>query len=394
MSDFDFNLQLFAEEAPTSTPTSTPAPVSTPAPTSTPAPVSEPAPAPATPASPSYGIHVDPRTGRRSVVKIGETKAEEPASAGTASTGTTGTEPAKTEPAKTEPAAEPEDEIQNILAAAGVQKPQEQQQTPQVQTQTQPTPQYYTPAEMSLAMQLGNVDEKKIPPQILPQYTALKAKNAPQGKTPQEIQTQMREKIREMAKMRAMAATNVTKEELDIGEFSDDPDVSKRVQDFHTAYALEQNKIISDTMEKYNQQQRQAQAYQNVQKGVVDFINQQSKVEPHFDDIDKMMMNAYADMPHKAGAVVEPAVRAAIQHKMTEKDAEILGEYYKYCRKEYYAKLNKTSTTPQQIPPKVETKGTGAEVKEKIDYAKALREANARDKSAVLNAWLKAKKKA
>lgn len=348
------------------------------APTPNPAPAPEPSPAPQEePSGPR--LQIDERTGRRRVTgferpsqkaeskPFPEVKTPEPAPE-------KAPEAPKAEPP--EPAKAPEPPKEGTGALIG-----------KLSGET-PKPALYTPDELSLAIQLKNVDESRIPPQYKAQYDALKPKAQPV-----DVESQIRQKIQQMAEAEAMKRSGASKEDLEMGEFTDDPDVAKRVRDYRTAYEVAQQQIVRDSMARYEQQRQQQAAQMQVMQNVQNFITEQRKTEPHFDEIGKMMESEFENMPYKQAAAVEPAVKAAMAGSLTQEQADILGLYYDYCRKEFYAKLNGTSTTPTPKAPSVENRGTGIKTSQQRDYAQMLRDASVRDKSKVLAAWLQSAKK-
>lgn len=346
----------------------------TPAPESAPQsePPSEPAPQPAEAPKEGPRLAIDERTGRRRVVgfeppapreseqKFPEVPAKE--------------EPKPIEDPAEKPTVTPEpgdSELLNKLAGVA------------------PKPQYYSPEELSLAMQLKNVDESRIPPQYKAQYDALK----PKPPTQADVESQIRAKIQSMAQAEAMKKSGCTQEDLEMGEFSDDPDVAKRVQDYKVAYEMAQQQIIRDSAAAYQRAQAEQAQRMQVMQNVQNFINTQRQQEPHFDEIGKFMETYFQSLPYKQATLVAPCLEAAMKGNLTQAQADILGEYYKVCRKEFYARLNHTSTTPTPKAPRVETRGNGASASPQTDYASMLRNASMRNKSRILAAWLQSAKK-
>lgn len=329
----------------------------------------------------------DSRTGRKRVVTIPDNKKEESP--------------------KEEPKEEPTDNKDDGLnlnqpeanpnpinqAIEEMNKNIQNTQQPVQQNIQQNAQQYYKPEEMVLAMQLGNVDESKIPPHLKQQYEALKHKNDPPQPTQEEAEKEVRKKISEMAKEEAMKKTGATEDDIQLGEFSDDAEVQQRVRDYKVAYDLAVQRIIRDSFDKYAKMQEESRKQQEVRNNVRNFIQEQRAKEPHFDEIGQMMNTAYLNMPYKQASIIAPVVDAARKGIMSQEQANILGQYYEICRKALYARINKTSVTPKPVVPKVEKRGTGASAPKNVDYAKMLREASVRDKSKVLAAWLNSRKK-
>lgn len=311
--------------------------------------------------SPRMGLRIDERTGRKVVETIPngvETK----------------------EPDKAEPAEEQAEQAQ-----------QPQVQEPQVQQS-----QFYSPAELSLAIQMGQVDESKIPPEYQPQYLAMKQQNAPKP-PPQKSETELRNEfldaVNKAAHDKAMKDVGITEDELSMGEFSDNDEIQTKVSRYKAALDVARSQIISGYSEQVRVEQMKAQQENEFKKGVADWIDEQRAAEPNFDEIGFFMQEHYKTMPYEKAAAIAPAIQKAMQGKLDPQSAEVVKNYYEDCRKEFYAKKNGTSTTPSPRSPSVERKGTGQDVVKPIDYAEQLRAAPARDKSKIVEAWLSSMKR-
>lgn len=331
-------------------------------------------------------LDIDERTGRRRVVTVEAPKLEPKP------------EPQQTPPPfQTEaPKPNPITQAANAMnqALSNPQPVQPPQPMPQPQPE-QPVQQnnFYRPDEMVLAMQLGNVDESRIPPNIRPQYEALKNKDAPPPPTQEETEKAVRQRIYDLAREEAMKKSGATEDDITLGEFSDDPDVQQRVRDYKIALDLAQQRIIRDSLEKYNQMQAAAKERQEVINNVRNFIDEQRAKEPNFDKIGELMSTAYLNMPYQQAMIVAPVIEAARNGTMTQAQANILGQYYEICRKQLYAQINKTSVTPTPVVPKVEKRGSGTQASQPVDYAKMLRESNVKDKPRILSMWMASQKK-
>lgn len=310
--------------------------------------------------SPRMGLRIDERTGRK-VVETIPSGAEEKG------------------PEKAEP---PEEQ------AAQAQQPQVQ---PQVQQQ-----QFYSPAELSLAIQMGQVDESKIPPEYQPQYLAMKQQNAPKP-PPQKSETELRNEfldaVNKAAHDKAMKDVGITEDELSMGEFSDNDEIQTKVSRYKAALDVARSQIISGYSEQVRVEQMKAQQENEFKKGVADWIDEQRTSEPNFDEIGFFMQEHYKTMPYEKAVAIAPAIQKAMQGKLDPQSAEVVKNYYEDCRKEFYAKKNGTSTTPSPRSPSVERKGTGQDVVKPIDYAEQLRAAPVRDKSKIVEAWLSSMKR-
>ncbi len=313
------------------------------------------------PASPRMGLRVDERTGRRVVETIGH---DEP--------------------------------MVHVGDEQPIEKAQEEvpQSQPQPQPQSQPEPQqpqYYSPAEMSLAMQLGNVDESRIPPQYQPQYMALKQKDAPPPppqKSEAELRTEFLDAVNAAAKEKAMKDLDITEDELALGEFSDDEEIQNKVARYKTALEMARSQIIQGYSEQVRVEQAKLQQETEFKKGVSDWIDEQRQAEPHFDEIGFFMQEHYKSMPYEKAATIAPAMEKAMKGQLDPQTADIVKAYYDDCRKEFYAKKNGTSTVPTARSPRVERHGTGQDVTKPIDYADQLRNAPVRDRAKIVEAWL------
>lgn len=311
--------------------------------------------------SPRMGLRIDERTGRKVVETI--------------PSGAEVEEPEKAEPVEEQ--------------AAKAQQPQVQE--PQIQQS-----QFYSPAELSLAIQMGQVDESKIPPEYQPQYLAMKQQNAPKP-PPQKSETELRNEfldaVNKAAHDKAMKDVGITEDELSMGEFSDNDEIQTKVSRYKAALDVARSQIISGYSEQVRVEQMKAQQENEFKKGVADWIDEQRAAEPNFDEIGFFMQEHYKTMPYEKAAAIAPAIQKAMQGKLDPQSAEVVKNYYEDCRKEFYAKKNGTSTTPSPRSPSVERKGTGQDVVKPIDYAEQLRAAPARDKSKIVEAWLSSMKR-
>ena len=319
-----------------------------------------------TPAEESHrmGLRIDERTGRKVVETIHSGAAVEG--------------PEKAEPVEEQAAQDQQ-----------VQEPQIQQ--PQVQQS-----QFYSPAELSLAIQMGQVDESRIPPEYQPQYLAMKQQNAPKPppqKSEAELRNEFLDAVNKAAHDKAMKDVGITEDELSMGEFSDNDEIQTKVSRYKAALDVARSQIISGYSEQVRIEQIKAQQENEFKKGVADWIDKQRAAEPNFDEIGFFMQEHYKTMPYEKAAAIAPAIQKAMQGKLDPQSAEVVKNYYEDCRKEFYAKKNGTSTTPSPRSPSVERKGTGQDVVKPIDYAEQLRAAPVRDKSKIVEAWLSSMKR-
>lgn len=314
----------------------------------------------------TLGLRTDERTGRKIVETIAPSQHTET-------------------PKETAPQAESGETSQQPV------EPQQVPQAPQPQVQQPPVipqVQYYNPAEMSLAMQLGQVDESRIPPEYQPQYMAMKQKNAPPPKSEAELRNEFLDTVNKMAKEQALKDVGLTEDQLSMGEFSDDEELKQNIERYKTAMEVNRAKIVSGYGEQVRMAQERANQENAFKKGVADWITEQRQAEPHFDEIGFFMQEHYKTMPYEKAATIAPAIQKAMKGQLDPQSAEIVKSYYDDCRKEFYAKKNGTSTKPMPKAPSVEKKGSGIDIEKPIDYASQLRTASVRDKSAIVAAWL------
>lgn len=332
---------------------------------------------------PKIGIRVDERTGRRIIESVQEPFTSE--------------EPKQEEPKQEEPQEEPQTEPQAEQQEEPVQDSQPVQTTQQnqpIQTQqiqSHPLP-FYSPAEMTLAIQMGQVDQNRIPPEYAAQYAAMVSRNAPKPKSEAELRNDFLDSVNKMAKERTMKDLGVTDEELSTGEFSDDENIRNKVERYKTQLEINRTNIISEYAEHVRIEQLKAQQANEFKASVASWINEQRAQEPHFDDIGFYMQEHYKTMPYEKAASIAPAMQKALSGNLDPQSAQVIQNYYNDCRKEYYAKLNGTSTTPTPRSPRVERRGTGKSVEKPVDYAEKLRNASVRDKAAIVGEWLNAMK--
>ena len=313
--------------------------------------------------SPRMGLRIDERTGRKVVETIPSGAAVEG-------------------PEKAEPVEEQAEQAQQV-------------QQPQAQPQVQ-QPRFYSPSELSLAIQMGQVDESRIPPEYQPQYLAMKQQNAPKPppqKSEAELRNEFLDAVNKAAHDKAMKDVGITEDELSMGEFSDNDEIQTKVSRYKAALDVARSQIISGYSEQVRIEQMKAQQENEFKKGVADWINEQRAAEPNFDEIGFFMQEHYKTMPYEKAVAIAPAIQKAMQGKLDPQSAEVVKNYYEDCRKEFYAKKNGTSTTPSPRSPSVERKGTGQDVVKPIDYAEQLRVAPVRDKSKIVEAWLSSMKR-
>ena len=378
-----------AAQAATPAPTSAPAPANTPAPASTPAPAApstqaaSPAPASApTPApapQPDYKVIatagntqlIEDANGLRRIIDVNPQQ-QEPAPAPVPGTGT---EP-QPQPANPAPAA-------NNAPVPGTEQPAA---PAPFNNQPQPMP-AYTPQELSLAIQMGMVDESRIPPSLAIQYGQFKEKQAQQmaiaanqqqaQQTPQPNEAQQRmeflEKIEKTSRELTMQQLGLTEQDLadrDYADYSDNPDLEKRVKAFEGLNAYNRQQIINDVQAQQAKAAQQAAAQKAVNDSILSFAQNEIRTEPKFTEINNALETYYQSLPYAKGAKYAEALNAYKAGTATEAQANILKEYYDETKRMIYAKANNLSTTPTPVvrtPARVESPGTGLDTPRQAD---------------------------
>ncbi len=405
---FKIIMQLHAEEGGAPAPATTePAPVAAPSATEpAPATTQEPAPAAQQPAStepaatpapapaPDYKVVAEEgdlqvvvdADGRRHLVdkSLSEPEPKQNTETEPAPVPGTGTEP-QTQPANPAPAAQP-------APVPGTEQPAA---PATVNNQPQSLP-IYTPQELSLAIQMGMVDESRIPPSMAIQYGQFKEKQAQQQaiaanqqqaqQTPQPNEAQQRiaymKEIENAAREVTLKQLGLTEDDLKDAEYAnyaDNPDLEERVKSFDSMLAYNRQQIINDVQAEKARSQQQAAARAAINQSVNDFTNREKQTEPKFEEISIAMLNFYktVPLPYEKAERWAKAVNDYQKNQLTEQSAKDLQEYYDEVKKAIYAKANNLSTTPKPVvrrPASVESPGTGQDIPKPAANPKELRD--------------------
>lgn len=297
----------------------------------------------------SYGLKVDPQTGRRSVVMFG---GEEET-----------------------PQAEPQEQ------QVPQQQAQPQQEVPQPNQQdilfngasNENIVPYRDTAELMQAIQSGQVDERRIPMEQAFAYANYKQQlmqQAMQQQQPEQVQPQQEEsridffnKIDELARAAALRDIGLSEEQMATAEYSDDDDIVNRAAQYETSMAWHRNAIMAQVQaeqERAMQQQAQVrQLYGDIDNKVAEY----RKTEPAFEQINVMMNNYYTELPYNEAVKYATAIQAYQQGNISVQQAQALQEYYDKTRVAYYAKKNNLGTLNNPSPriPKVERPGSSTQ---------------------------------
>lgn len=273
----------------------------------------------------------------------------------------------------------------------------------------------YNLDEFSNALVNNNVDPNRVPQEYQAQYADYKIKEALQQRQAQQqaafereqaqrrqIEQQMNPENRarvnrdfynaleDEAYQAALKDLGITQDKLDEAEFEDDGEQLKEA--FNNAKDFHKQRIKSELEERYRQEQNYKVQQQQRYAEIENFITQQRASEPNFEAIDKMLATRYQTMPLNQGKVIEQALTALQNGTIDDNGMQIIGQYWNYCRKEFYAQRSglQGNGSPQRssrkAPPVVESAGQGQQVNKsyKPDY-KSLRGASVSER----NAWFK-----
>lgn len=384
---FTFDMQLFGEGAnDAATTTTTNENVAGTSQETTTAP--EPATEPAQDTTARYLV-TDPQTGRKRIVSEVPAEPQKPEAQAPQ-------EPTPTEPAQESTTAEPqEDKTEtNTTEPTTEEKPEEK---PLIQTGP------YTLDELNAAINSNTVDESRIPVQYQLQYQQFRQQQAQraqqlqaqQAQLQQQAQQAQQEQLKKMftdietaAENQARQVTGVSQQDLDTADYSDDAQLKQRVEMYNTAKQYYQQQLIG-AIQSQQQQAQQAKNQQNaIYQSIAEFVEDKSKTEKHFQEINQMMTTHYQNMPFKDAAAVSDAIQALNAGKINEQQCKVLESYYNVTRAAYYAKANDLTKQPKKVPvPKVEGPGTGAtEPPKPFDFSK-LRDMTERERRAALSRY-------
>ena len=379
-------LQLHAEEAapapaapaPEATPTApaaTQAVEPTPAQQNAPEPAAtqKPAPAPAPEPKPDYKIIADTGSTLLVMDPNGQKRIiDKPQQAAPAPVPETGTEP---QPQQANPAPEAEPTpVPKTEPAVPASVPQ-------------PLTAPYTLEELTLAIQLGHVDESRIPPAYAVQYGQFKERQAQQQaiaqaqqqaqQTPQPNEAQQRmefmENIEKMSRELTMKQLGLTEQDLadkEYADYSDNPDLEKRIKAFEGLNAYNRQQIINDVQNQQTKVAQQAASQKAVNDSILAFAQNEIRTEPKFTEINNALETFYQELPYAKGVKYAEALNAYKAGTATEEQANVLKEYYDETKKMIYAKANNLSTTPTPVvrrPASVESPGTGQNIQKQAN---------------------------
>ena len=284
-------------------------------------------------------------------------------------------------------------------------------QTAQRLTEAQPIQQSntaeYTPAELQTAMQLGQVNESRIPVYLRQAYylamagqntanagttgapstnnadqstqTAVPAAN--QQEDSAEQARQFYQRVQTMAQERAMQEVGITQDEIDVAEYTDDEVILNKFNAYTAAMENNRAQILRD-VENINQQQRAAEAdHAQAYQTVATFVQEMQQKEPNFKAIDELMITRTQKMPYEEAIKVIPLIEKVRTGNLTTADLPALQEMYNQTRLEYYSNKTGVGLAPQVVKPAyVETPGRGGEAPRQTTPLSQLGKMNQKDK--------------
>ena len=271
-----------------------------------------------------------------------------------------------------------------------------------------PQPAPYTAEELLASMTTGRTDETRIPEELRAPYIAIRQQqqiaaltaqqqmrqSAPPVQQAQETvqDAEIYRRIQEAAEQKALQELGITPEELSGMSYSDDPNETKKAEEYRIAVQMNVNAIareIDAYQSNLAQQQAEAQAF------AAEFLpkmQQAQAKEPNFNQIDVMMESYYQELPYHEAVRVEDAVRRFRNGTCTRADVPVLEGYYEKTRAAFYAKKTGLTPTPQPAPkaapPSVEGAGRVApSTPQQTDWS-AMRSMDVRARNAFLREHL------
>lgn len=272
--------------------------------------------------------------------------------------------------------------------------------------------QEYTPAELQTAMQLGQVNESRIPVYLRQSYyLAMAGQNtanagttgapstnnaeqptqnavpaANQQEESAEQARQFYQRVQNMAQERAMNEVGITQDEIDVAEYTDDETILNKFNAYTAAIENNRAQILRD-VENITQQQKAAEAdHAKAYQIVAAFVQEMQQKEPNFKAIDALMLTRTQKMPYEEAVKVIPLIEKVKNGNLTTADLPDLQEMYNQTRLEFYSKKTGVGLAPKVVnkPAFVENPGNGAEAPRQTTPLSALGKMSKRDREAAI----------
>lgn len=286
------------------------------------------------------------------------------------------------------------------------------EEKPAEDEQASASPPAYTSDELLQAMTLGQVDENRIPDALRANYVALRqqqqiaamqaqqqamrqAQPPPEAQPPQTDMTAMYRRMREVAEAKARSDLGMSESDVDGVEYAEDDESQKKAEAYRIAVEMNLHQLARAVEEHQRQALVQQQERQQAMAEIIPLYQQLAATEPHFAEIDQMMIGHYQRLAYADAVKVEAAMRRLAQGVPTRDDVPVLKEYYDKTRKAFYARRQGVPTTPQAVtpparaqPPRVEGAGMVSAPQDKEVDWRAMRGMDARQRNAFIMANL------
>ena len=255
----------------------------------------------------------------------------------------------------------------------------------------------YTAQELLVAMQLNAIDEARIPEHYREKYAEYKAeqeqiKSSRAKENPEEVINKRKEasefygRVNLLAEDMALRDLGITKEELDMSEFTDDEEMRQKLESYKAAVEFNRNKIFNDVQQEKQRQEHREREKQSIYSEIVEYTNKAKSSEPNFEAIDKLMLSRVNNLPYAEAVKIVPLLKSLQDGSIKREQLPELQKYYEDTRVEYYSQKTGVNRFPTQKPPVVENSGTGSN-QETIDYKK-LRGLRGKEQVAYLSQFL------
>lgn len=277
-----------------------------------------------------------------------------------------------------EPAPQTEQPVENVQTpAVQTAQPAEPSTTPTPQVTPQqmfgvdgnePRAQPYSIADINTAIQAGiPLAQERIPSELVGWYQQkqmeMQQKNAPDLK---EQQKAFFKNVAQKAKAEALTELEMTEDDLtrdiDLLDYEEQEKLQQKRQAFQELAQFNQAMLINQAQMEMVRQAQVREAQLGVVRGIVEYAEELSKTEPNFHQINDMMRTHYQTLPYQDGAVVKEAIDALSANTITQRQAEVLRDYYEKTRLAFYAGKNNLTVKPQTIttPPVTEKTSSGS----------------------------------
>ena len=193
-------------------------------------------------------------------------------------------------------------------------------------------------------------------------------------------------KVQQMAQERAMKEIGITQDEIDVAEYSDDPELLQKANAYKVAIENNRAQILQDVDSIQRRQMAAEEDTRRAYQTVVAFTNEMKQKEPNFDAIDKLMISRVAKMPYEEAVKIVPLIQKVRNNTLTTADLPALQEMYNQTRLEFYSNKTGVGLAPQVVnrPAFVETPGTGGEAPRQTTPLSALGKMSKRDREAAI----------